>query len=745
MSTTTLVKTHKPKGSRPQTRLFKNLKLDLHVTSQSASPREGASLANLVNIHGENIRAAVNTLTEATPTDLMWQTFNTLFNSPPIENTTLSSSDLRNRLAWNLVSLWLIKKRLSPAAQTTFDTAIKWFTNSPNDSKYDYCLPSRIFPKSCLIKAENTLNASEFTPAFWDLLPYILELHGPGSRASVLRDPNTRLARQEKRKNGVFYTPADVAMHMVGNVSTLYRGNFLKAKVLDPACGTGVFLLSILKHTTERANGLKIKFDKLRYITSSLYGLDICPHALDSAAFVLLNECHEDSITNKISPWAAWHLIRLNLIQQDALRITTPSSPNSEAYRRNCTELTKTKQNLFATRTYWDVASHSAPSTKTEEFPNIFPLVNKGFDIIIGNPPYSKAGERTDFERITSNFQSLKNSQISSSTNIYPLFIELLIRFSNKCSHAAALVTPLSIAYNKTSIYTGCRSFMSATPGKWQFEFFDREPHALFGEEVKTRNSIIYHSQSPDKELDLNKTFIETGPMLRWTSRSRARLFKSIRYTPLIKADISEGIPKLGGKLQAEVFDNISKHFGTFNSFFQYQDTSPTTAIFGTNKSTVFIGGTAYNFINAYKSIPNTEALLNLNLTDSPVHTLTFKSEPDADIALAILNSKLTFWLWHVLEDGFHVSARFISKLPFEKSFFNRKDLSRLSELGNLIWQKARGNQFISHNRQKHTIGFKPTNCSTEISHIDKLLVERLNLPATFSSELAAFHASLVI
>ena len=43
-----------------------------------------------------------------------------------------------------------------------------------------------------------------------DLL-YILDAHGPGSRARVMKAPSTRRARDAKRSGGIFYTPSDVA------------------------------------------------------------------------------------------------------------------------------------------------------------------------------------------------------------------------------------------------------------------------------------------------------------------------------------------------------------------------------------------------------------------------------------------------------------------------------------------------------------------------------------------------------
>ena len=84
-------------------------------------------------------------------------------------------------------------------------------------------------PSEDLWEAEQLLNTLQLDSEFRALLPYIIEEHGPGSRASVMKDPSTASARAAKREAGGFYTPADVADYMVGHAKHLYPGNFLTA------------------------------------------------------------------------------------------------------------------------------------------------------------------------------------------------------------------------------------------------------------------------------------------------------------------------------------------------------------------------------------------------------------------------------------------------------------------------------------------------------------------------------------
>jgi hypothetical protein len=85
------------------------------------------------------------------------------------------------------------------------------------------------------------------------LLPYILDPHGPGSRLSVRRRPETREARIRKRNEGIFYTPADVAAYMVDEILRHLQKGTHPITIFDPACGTGTFLRAAL-HTLRTQN-----------------------------------------------------------------------------------------------------------------------------------------------------------------------------------------------------------------------------------------------------------------------------------------------------------------------------------------------------------------------------------------------------------------------------------------------------------------------------------------------------------
>jgi len=685
------------------------------LTERYDSPRAKVSLAEVTKRRGSKVREAVKVLAGGLSHDTINDNLAEIFTSPVNDNFIVSKlGTLPIRAGWNLVSIWIAAKIAGVgSSHCGFHEAEAWFNGDSRDA--EPWLSSQVSAEG-LYEAEQILNCIIIDPEFMHLLPYILEEHGPGSRTSVMKDPSTAAARNAKRKAGVFYSPSDVADYMVGHVIELYNGDFLKAKALDPSCGTGVFLLALVRAAARlRGEG----FSRFSYITSCLHGFDLSAHALDAAAFVLLNECLPEICTREITPRVAWQSIRRNLIEIDSVSIINDDVYSSLALLRN-------------------------PLPVLRE---LFPEASDGFDILVGNPPYAAVGEREDSQLLGTRFASLSGMQASPRVNLFPLFVEMMWQFTKSGSNAAALVTPLSIAYHGGIQYQGCRHAMSLSGGRWQFAFFDREPHALFGEEVKTRNAILFHAESKGLPKRGHTAEIETGPLRKWTSRTRNNLFQSIEFTAMGSVDITTGIPKISGTLQAESFMALKQpHHRFLTLALQCGTCAPVDAFVGDYEPKVYVGGTAYNFLNVYRPTKLKVDEKQYVLSESPLHCLRFETDGDAEAAFAILSSRLVFWIWHVLGDGFHVTSRLFRLIPFSKESFSQKEFNSLSGLGNLLWEKLQYHRFKSINRRRMTIGFRPLACHEELDGIDAIMVKASGLNEQFAEELRRFvHDNAVV
>ena len=141
------------------------------------------------------------------------------------------------------------------------------------------------------------------------------------------------------------------------------------------------------------------------------------------------------------------------------------------------------------------------------------------YDCIIGNPPYVTMGR---------------------STNLFISFVDNMIDYSSDNSFSA-LVLPLSVCYSSGNGYVGLRERIQNDNASWEFLNYDRSPDSLFGDQVKTRNTILF------RRTNRTNTEIFTTTLQRWTSENRHHLFNNFELCNISGIRISDMIPKISG------------------------------------------------------------------------------------------------------------------------------------------------------------------------------------------------------
>jgi hypothetical protein len=530
-----------------------------------------------------------------------------------------------------------------------------------------------------------------------NLLPYVFDIHGPGSRLSVRRDPITRPARVKKKAGGVFYTPADVAEFMtkeaIGDVWGPEPPTFL-----DPAVGTGVFLRAALA----RIRTIYPQHNPFHLARTCLFGIDIDSLALDSAAYVLLHDVLPAVIDDGLAPVTAWHLLRRNLVHRDALTVS---------------------------------AGGMRPAVASVALGEIFPSISDGADIVLGNPPYADIGSRDDAPSLAARFATFA-AVPRATADLYPIFLEQMVRLG-KAGGRGAMVVPLSLACNSGGQFAAARKFIQSQPGTWSFAFFDREPHALFGEDVKTRNAILFWHDGKS-----GASSMRTGPLRKWRGETREELFAGIDYTNF-DGSIIDGVPKFHGYLQAAAWTSLRDERAILQSFLVNWGRTTLDQLPSRGAFEILVGPTAYNFLNIARATvlpvgPNEQ------LSANPLHRLVAANAEDAACVYAILSSNFAFWWWHINGDGFHVNFSTIINLPIGSELLQASSHVRLAELGERAWQHARRKPVRSLNRGRISFSF-PSNQEQKISKdVDALIVKSLGLPPTFVDELSEFVDTVV-
>jgi hypothetical protein len=575
--------------------------------------------------------------------------------------------------AWHLVGICFLGARAIPEA--TFEACMEWFYGST------------VEVGAALLFLDKLSKGAAKDIRVEDLLPYIIDAHGPGSRLSVRKSPNTATSRARKKANGVFYTPSDVADFMAHTVlSASYRRE--PPLVLDPAVGTGVFLRATLSQLRQTYIGT----NPFVLASSYLFGADVDQFALNGAAFVLLNEVW-DHLPDDLGPSQAWLRLRANLVQVDSILLDIESGTLGQ----------------------------------------YFPRLKDGADVVIGNPPYAPIGNRPDLAELAARLQTLA-AYPNEKADLYPIFVEQMIRLAHK-DGSGAMVVPLSLACNGGAQFSACRKLIERTLGLWRLAFFDREPHALFGEDVKTRNTIVFHNALPEGQRK-----IMAGPLRRWRSGDRAQMLSSICFTDVGESSITDGVPKIIGTAQAKALKTVTG-VTTLGSLLLNSGKTNLSQLPSAHKAEVLVGPTAYNFLNVARAtvLPLSK---DEELSENALHRFMALDEEVASAVYALLSTDFTFWWWYVHGDGFHVNLAHLLKLPVGQ--LDNDTISALSRLGQKLWADARKAPIKSSNKGRVTFAF-PTRPFSSVRHeVQRIQCGALGLSDDFTANIDAFVSTVV-
>lgn len=252
------------------------------------------------------------------------------------------------------------------------------------------------YPKSPFVFSE--IPVEILGNVYEQFLGKVIRLTG-GHHAKVEEKPEVRKA------GGVYYTPQYIVDYIVQNtVSKLVEGKSPKEvselRVLDPACGSGSFLLGAYqflldwhkeyyrknppnqgKDSPLTPDGKLATAEKKRILLNNIYGVDIDPQAVEVTKLSLLLKALEGETTASIN-------MQMEMFHDKALpslegNIKCGNSlVGSDYYDDKDLGLFEKKDMKEINAMDWD-----------KEFPEIFK--RGGFDAVIGNPPYGSLVEES--------------------------------------------------------------------------------------------------------------------------------------------------------------------------------------------------------------------------------------------------------------------------------------------------------------------------------------------------------------
>jgi adenine-specific DNA-methyltransferase len=173
---------------------------------------------------------------------------------------------------------------------------------------------------------------------------------------------------KKRKEQGIYYTPTFIVDYIVRNAlkPVLDRcksvNDLKKIKVLDPACGSGSFLIKALEIIADKYRDFNCtvnEFTKIEIIMENLYGVDLDVQAVEIARLNLL----------------------INTLEQRGIM---PSLDKNIKNGNSLISGTDEELEKYFGKNF----RGKKPFNWKEEFPEVFK--QGGFDVIIGNPPYIK-------------------------------------------------------------------------------------------------------------------------------------------------------------------------------------------------------------------------------------------------------------------------------------------------------------------------------------------------------------------
>ncbi len=589
-----------------------------------------------------------------------------------------------NRAARRLTAAWLsgvLVGDLCPSASLLDGEA--WFCGSPTTAA--------ALPLDCARHAQAVLEGLTRSDGAVRMLPYALDPNPHEYRRDLVNKGSDGRSRSSRKASGSFFTPVDVVDHIVELALADLDLPGAAVRILDPAAGTGVFLRSAFAALLDRG----VDIDDA---VGSVFGIDIDERCVDMAAFVLLVDYALAGGRLASCADGSWCSIRSRLVTADALTA---------------------------------LSGRPVETTLFHEPRHAVEWLDGPFDVIIGNPPYARVGPRPDLADLRGRYRTLEKA--AGSADVYPAFVELLCG-AITTGGAGAMVVPMSVGYSTTQQLRQLRLAAQEAGGAWSFEFFDRTPDALFGDDVKQRTAIV--TRKADKPYS-----VATSPVMRWTSRNRSRLFDRIPSIAMGALNITKGVPKLGSANQATAFAALRDGGTTLeDSLITASRVVPPVEPSG--NATVFVAGTAYNWLNVYRTADAITRGVD-KPTASALTALTAPSEVVADAIFALLASRVAYWLWRVETDVFHVPAGWIRNIPLSPAAFDDRGVATLADLGRKLWAQTEHHPVRSLNGGTTTVSYCPHAAPSVLDEIDAQIVARYDLPKSLGAELSAFVRDL--
>ncbi len=324
------------------------------------------------------------------------------------------------------------------------------------------------------------------------------------------------LKPEVRKAGGVYYTPEYIVDYIVRNsVGVMIEGKspeeIAKIKIIDPACGSGSFLLGVYQYLldyhldyyknkkqntkfrgvkddvlNEGGDGLSLWLKK-RILVNNIFGVDIDANAVEVSKLSLLLKCLEGETKASLINNASLFNERALPSLEDNIKCGN-SLIGSDFYKNE--EMLLLDEDMQYKINCFDFE---------DEFKEVFKNGSNGFDIVVGNPPYVQLqGMEKEFK---TGYQSGNYKTYHSMGDIYQLFFEKALNIINDNGVVGFIVSNkwMRAGYGEKTreyFYYNANNVKVVDLGAGRFK----------GATVDT--NIIFYGKNNKKEIDEKRVFL---------------------------------------------------------------------------------------------------------------------------------------------------------------------------------------------------------------------------------------------
>lgn len=397
---------------------------------------------------------------------------------------------------------------------------------------------------------------------------------------------------KKQKNNGVYYTSDDVTRYIVCNSFLMKVDKNIKQTHNDEDC------IEIIRNLNKKEkNNILYKYT----IFDPTCGTgEFLINSINVKLEILKNEQLTDEIVLKIAETIYGNDIDNESIDICKLRI-----------------FFKLINNLQRKESYSKLAEIINKRFFTIDYIQKYEKIKMKFDIIVGNPPYVEYGK----------YQKENKCKLENNFgNIYADVLKNSIDMSNE-NTVLGYIIPLS--YVATPRMNKIREFIYEKSEKQFLLNFADRPDCLFTGVHQKLTILIFRLGNANKE-------IYSSNYKHWYKEERKELLNGREINKIEKYDIMNYIPKIGNKIEEDIYKKV--YTEEKNNLYDFQNQ---------NGNEIYINMRATFWIKAFTFNPGSNEYKEFKYENENYYFI-----------LCLLNSSLFWVYWTIISDCWHITTK---------------------------------------------------------------------------------------